>query len=164
MNDMTMDAPKRPTLLTVICILSFIGGAIGLWGGYAGAFTDFPQKRVEDSKTQLQEMIDQGGTDNPMIGLLEQGVAMNEKILEHAKPIGYSNLIVSLISLAGVWMMWNLKKTGFWLYLVAAIGGLASGFYFLGSDGLFANITTIGSTVVTVVFIILFGVNLKHMK
>ena len=164
MNDTTTGASKRPTLLTVICILSFIGGAIGLWGGYAGAFTDFPQKQVEDSKTQLQEMVDQVGTDHPMVDLLEQGVAMNEKTLEHAKPIGYSNLIVSLIGIAGVWMMWNLKKTGFWLYLLASIGGLASGFYFLGTDSLFANITTIGSTIITVVFIILFGVNLKHMS
>ena len=163
MTDMTMDAPKRPTMLTVICILSFIGGAIGLWGGYANAFTDFPQERVEESKVQLQEMIDQLGSDHPMIGMLEQGIAMNEKNLEHAKPIGYSNLVLSIISIAGVWLMWKLKKSGFWLYLVASIGGLISTFYFLGGDGLFANLTTIFTTVITVLFIILFAVNLKHM-
>ena len=110
-NNITTTPPgaaKRPTLLTVICILSFIGGAIGLWGGYANAFTDFPQKQVEESKNQLQEMTDQVGADSPMIGLLEDGLAMNEKNLENAKPIGYSNLVLSLISITGVWLMWNI--------------------------------------------------------
>lgn len=157
-------AAKRPTLLTVICILSFIGGAIGLWGGYANAFTDFPQKQVEESKNQLQEMTDQVGADSPMIGLLEDGLAMNEKNLENAKPIGYSNLVLSLIGITGVWLMWNLRKTGFWIYLVASVGGLTSAFYFLGGEGLFANITTILTTIITVIFIILFGVNVKHMR
>ena len=163
MTDMTMDAPKRPTMLTVLCILSFIGGAIGLWGGYASAFTDYPQKQVEESKVQLQGMIDQVGPDHPVIGIMEGSVALNEKNLEHAKPIGYSNLVISLIGLAGVWMMWKLKKTGFWLYLLASVAGLVSAFYFLGVDGLFAGITTIAATVITIVFVILYGVNVRHM-
>ncbi|HMZ49689.1 MAG TPA: hypothetical protein PLP28_11980, partial [Flavobacteriales bacterium] len=57
MTDMTMDAPKRPTLLTVLCILSFIGGILGLWDGYKNAFTDAPQKALEEAKAQVQESM-----------------------------------------------------------------------------------------------------------
>ena len=91
-------------------------------------------------------------------------IATAEKGDENAKTLGYSNLAFSLISLAGVWMMWNLKKTGFWLYLLASIGGLAVMFSVLGGGGLFANITSILAVVITAVFIILYGVNLKHMR
>ncbi|HMU15766.1 MAG TPA: hypothetical protein PKE53_17390 [Flavobacteriales bacterium] len=164
MTDMTMDAPKRPTLLTVLCILSFIGGILGLWDGYKNAFTDAPQKALEEAKAQVQESMDQLGSDNPMAGMMNDMIATAEKGVENAKTLGYSNLAFSLISLAGVWMMWNLKKTGFWLYLLASIGGLAVMFSVLGGGGLFANITSILAVVITAVFIILYGVNLKHMR
>jgi len=159
MTDMTMDAPKRPTLLTVLCILSF-----RLWDGYKNAFTDAPQKALEEAKAQVQESMDQLGSDNPMAGMMNDMIATAEKGVENAKTLGYSNLAFSLISLAGVWMMWNLKKTGFWLYLLASIGGLAVMFSVLGGGGLFANITSILAVVITAVFIILYGVNLKHMR
>lgn len=164
MSDMTMDAPKRPTLLTVICILSFIGGALGLWEGYKNAFTDAPAKDLEEAKVQIQESLEQLGADNPMAGMMEETLAMAEKSVENAKTLGYSNLAFSLISLVGVWLMWNLKKTGFWLYLLASVGGLVVMFSVLGGGGLFANITSIVAVIITVVFIILYGVNLKHMR
>ena len=44
------------------------------------------------------------------------------------------------------------------------IGGLAVMFSVLGGGGLFANITSILAVVITAVFIILYGVNLKHMR
>lgn len=164
MNDMTMDAPKRPTLLTVICILSFLGGAWGLWEGYKSAFTDAPQRDLEEAKVKIQESIDQMGADNPMAGMMDEMMAVAEKSVENAKTTGYSNLVFSLISLAGVWLMWNLKKMGFWLYLIASVGGLAVTFMVLGGGGLFANITSIVAVLITVLFLILYGVNLKHMR
>ena len=125
MNDMTMDAPKRPTLLTVICILSFLGGSYGLWEGYKSAFTDAPQRDLEEAKVKIQESLDQMGADNPMAGMMDEMMEVAEKTVENATTLGYSNIVFSLLSLAGVWLMWNLKKTGFWLYLVASVGSLA---------------------------------------
>ena len=164
MNDMTMDAPKRPTLLTVICILSFIMGAIGLWSGYMTAFTDKPQRDLEKMHVQNQEMIDQMGDANPMLTqTMESGIAMQENVVAHAKPMGYGGLVFSVISVIGVWLMWNLKKNGFWLYLLAAIGGLVIDFMYM-TGGLMANIGIGGGILITAVFVILYGVNLKHMR
>jgi hypothetical protein len=39
----------RPTFLTVLCILSFLMGAWGLWNGIEGAFTDQPQRDLEEA-------------------------------------------------------------------------------------------------------------------
>ena len=166
MNDTTTinGAAKRPTLLTVICILSFLGGAWGLWEGYKSAFTDAPQRELEKAQAQIQESADQMGADNPMADMLEEAIAMQEKAIEKAKPMGYANLVLSVLSIAGVWLMWNLKKTGFWLYLVASLGGLGVMFWVMGGGGLFANITSIVAVLFTIMFIILYGVNLKHMR
>ena len=166
MNDTTTTtgAATRPTLLTVICILSFLGGIWGLWEGYKGAFTDGPQRELEEAKAKLQESIEQMGADNPMAGMMEEAIDLQEKSMEKAKPMGYSNLAFSLISLAGVWLMWNLKKTGFWLYLLAALGGLGVMFWVMGGGGLLANIASLVAVLITIVFIILYGVNLKHMR
>lgn len=117
---------KRPTLLTVLCILSFIGGLYGLWEGYRSAFTDAPQRELEKARTQMQETIDQVGADHAMAGMMEEMIATTEKNVEQAKPMGYANIALSLLSLAGVWLMWNLKRMGFWLYLAASIRAIGS--------------------------------------
>lgn len=164
MNDPNTGAAKRPTLLTVICILSFIMGAIGLWTGYRSAFTDGPQKDLDKARAQSQEMLDQLGDSNPMMTeMMENSIRMQENMLEHAKPIGYSGLVMNLIGLVGIWLMWKLKKNGFWLYLLSTIGGTATGFMFM-EGGFFANLVIGFAVLISIIFVILYAVNLKHMR
>jgi len=158
---------QRPTLLTVICILSFIAGAFGLWSGFQNAFTDAPQRELEEAKAQIQESMDQMGdaaASNPMVSrMMEDGLAMAKTAAEKAKPIGYTNLALTLLGLLGVWQMWNLKKNGFWLYLIASIGGLIAPLVFLGTS--MVAIMSVGLIgLISIVFIILYAVNLKHMS
>jgi hypothetical protein len=140
MNEMNTGASQRPTLLTVICILSFIAGVWGLWGGIQSAFTDAPQREFEE----------------------DSAMVMAEKSVEKAVPMGYTNIALSLLSLVGVWLMWNLKKNGFWIYVVAAVGGLVVPMVFLGG-GLLTALGVGFMGLISVVFIILYAVNLKHM-
>jgi hypothetical protein len=58
--------------------------------------------------------------------------------------------------------MWNLKKNGFWIYVVAAVGGLVVPMVFLGG-GLLTALGVGFMGLISVVFIILYAVNLKHM-
>ena len=163
-NTATMGAPPaRPTLLTVICILSFIAGIWGIYGGIKGLTTDqtaamaVQQQKMEEARAQLGDKAD--GIAGRM---LDSSMAIAQKAADNAKPIGICDIIISLISLLGVWMMWNLKKSGFWLYLLAAIGGLVVPLVYLGG-GLVA-IASVGlGGLVTLVFIILYAVNLKYM-
>lgn len=164
MNDPMTGAPARPTLLTVICILSFIAGAFGLWGGIRDAFTDAPQKAVEEARTKMDEAMAQMGDEgNEMVSkMMESAISMAEKSAENAKPLGISGIVLAVLSLLGVWQMWNLKKSGFWLYLVASVAGLIVPMVFLGG-GLMTLIGVGFMGFITIVFVILYAVNLKHM-
>jgi hypothetical protein len=157
-------APQRPTLLTVICILSFIAGAFSLWSGFQNAFTDAPQQAVEEAKAKMEEAMAQMGDQGmPMVQeMMESTITMAEKAAENAKPMGYGEIALALLSLFGVWNMWNLKKNGFWMYVAASVGGLVMPLVFLGG-GLMTIIGLGFGGLISIVFIILYAVNLKHM-
>ena len=75
---------------------------------------------------------------------------------------GIAGIVLSLLSVSGVWLMWNLKKSGFWLYLLATIGGLVVPLIFLGGGWLaLASVGFVGFF--SLIFIILYAVNLKYM-
>ncbi|MCB9179082.1 MAG: hypothetical protein H6590_06630 [Flavobacteriales bacterium] len=158
-------AKQRPTLLTILCILSFIFGAFGLYSGFSTAFTDQPKQDYEEAKVEMEKQMAevQGPGAEMAQKMMDQALAMAEKQVENATPLGISGLLLSAISLLGVWMMWNLRKTGFWLYLVATIAGLIVPIVFLGASLMtFLGVGFMG--VIALIFIILYAVNLKHMS
>lgn len=156
---------QRPTLLTVICILSFIFGAWGLWDGVRTAFTDAPAQDLEEARVSMEEQMAalEGPGAEMAQSMMDQAITVAEKEVEQAMPIGISGLLLSALSLLGVWMMWNLKKTGFWLYVLASIGGLITPLVFLGAN----TVTIMGvglMGLIAIIFIVLYAVNLKHMS
>jgi CHASE2 domain-containing sensor protein len=162
------EAPAtRPTLLTIICILSFLFGIWGLYGGVQSAFTDKPQRDLETTKAELEKTLASPEVQGPgaeMVAKMgEQAIAIGEKSVENAKPIGYSSIVLSIVSLLGVWWMWNLQKKGFWLYTLATVVGLITPFIFLGG-GMMTLLGVGFLAVISIIFVILYAVNLKHMR
>ena len=159
------DTPaQRPTFLTVLCILSFIGGTWGVIDGYRTGFTDKAQQDLEKARTAIEEAMDTMGDGGGFARrMMEEGMAMAELGAENAGPLGGSGLVLSLLGLAGVWMMWNLKRIGFWVYTVASLGGLIAPLAILGSSMLVIMSLGLGG-LFTLLFIILYAVNLKHMR
>lgn len=161
----TTTSGQRPTFLTVLCILSFIGGLWGIWDGVQNAFTDAPQKAVEEARTAIEDAMTQvegAGADFAM-GMMEEGLAMAESAAANAVPLGYIGLVTSLLSLLGVWFMWNLRKNGFYIYVVASLAGLFLPFVFLG----FSMVALMGLGVggfITILFIVLYAIHLKYMN
>jgi hypothetical protein len=100
---MTLNAGnKRPTFLKVLCILSFIGcGIMILFDLFAIIFS-----LIVDSGE-----INEADRNNPMHQAL---FFMAHTGNEHVK-----GLIVEMISLAGILLMWKLKKIGFIIYVIA---------------------------------------------
>jgi hypothetical protein len=68
-------------------------------------------------ETAMAELEGQGG--DFAVKMMESGMAMAETAAANAVPLGYIGLLASALSLLGVWMMWNLKRTGYWIYIVA---------------------------------------------
>lgn len=161
----TVRTPQRPTLLTVICILSFIAGLWGLWGGIRNAFTDKAERDLAEATTKMEEVKGQlEGQPGAAFAerMMDAAMRMAQKAAENARPMGYAGIALALLGLFGVWQMWNLRRSGFWSYLVAAIGGLLVPVIFLG--GGLMTIMSVGlGGLITIVFIILYALNLKHM-
>ncbi|MBL7983633.1 MAG: hypothetical protein JNM91_01480, partial [Flavobacteriales bacterium] len=95
-------------------------------------------------------------------GLMDGAMEMAEKAAANARSIGIATIVLSLISLFGVWKMWNLQKQGFWLYLLATIGGLIVPLIFLGFNMLALLSVGMGG-LVALIFVILYATQLKHM-
>lgn len=160
----TGTAPSaRPTLLTVICILSFIMGAWGIISNVMSITRDQTavlheaQAKMEEARAQL------GDQANGMAGkMMDSAMEMTQRAADNAKPMGIAGIILALLGLYGVWQMWNLRKSGFTWYLLATILGLASTIYFLG--GSMVAIASVGFVgFFSLIFIILYAVNLKYM-
>lgn len=125
---------KRPTFLTVLCILTFIGSGL----------------------TTLVFLL---GTMfiGAVAGILSS-IGMAELVTGGAALFAVLT-VLSAASLFGALQMWKLKKMGFYLYTGANIIGvfvpmmMVSAISFSAMDLLFP-----------VVFIVLYGLNLKHMS
>ena len=167
MNDLntpTMGvAPARPTLLTVICIISFIMGAIGIYSGVKNLTIDPVAEKAKLEQTMAEQMNTIGANANEMTDrLMASANEIGEKGIANHYPIGIAGIILSIVSIIGVWLMWNLKKNGFWLYLLATIGGLAVPLVYLGGGWLaLASVGLMGFF--SIIFVILYAVNLKYM-
>lgn len=133
--------PKRPTMLTVLCILTFIGSGMNLFSSLviAGFYDTF----VEIA-TEFAEKFNLPGMD----------------VIIEARPVFF---LISAIfyagSIAGAVLMLNLKKIGFHVYTTSQILLIITPMYFFHQsspgipDLLFAGI-----------FVWLYAMNLKILK
>jgi len=158
----------RPTFLTVICILTFIGSG---WGIISGITNYVSADTVGETKVQMEEAMDDAMDDMDDAEMSEEQLEMVENIIggftESITPDNIRNgalvsIFSCLLTLAGAILMWNLNKKGFYLYILG-IAILIVGMV-LVYGGLMGAITAVGSGFFGVVFIILYGVNLKEMN
>lgn len=163
MNAPAPGANARPTFLTVLCILSFIGGAWALIGGFMNLASPPMDEAMQEVQTKMDEATSELGDASPALsGMLDGAMEVAQKAAANAKKIGIANIVLALLSLFGVWKMWNLQKSGFTMYIIATLAGLAVPLVFIGTNWLAIASVGLGG-LIGVVFIILYGLNLKHM-
>lgn len=159
------ETSKRPTFLTVICILSFIGlgwrifsGIIGLiFSKFMGSLYSMYQGMMEKSMNNMGNMPPEASAK------IESMMNSSLKFVQHTPAINSVNLICSLIALAGVILMWNLRKTGFILYLIPEVIMVFFPLILVGFNFISAIMLVYG-IIFTGAFIIMYAVNLKAMK
>jgi hypothetical protein len=133
--------PKRPTLLTALCFLTFLGSGLNLMSSLVIVLLFAQFKAVIENTKQLFNLP---GID----------------ILLNARPaFFFFNAVFYALSLGGAILMWRLKKAGFHLYTVAQILLIISPMYFLKIPG-----PLITDLVLSGIFIILYGLHLKIMS
>ncbi|MBU0487706.1 MAG: hypothetical protein KKD31_07120 [Bacteroidetes bacterium] len=134
-NNTNAAQAKRPVFLTVLCILTFIGSGLGFLG-------------------YLFLLIGVGAILGSIPGMGGGAGAMGMGLL-------VALTILPALSLIGAIMMMKMKKTGFYLYAAANVILLfipyAFGMPFMANAFILPFLITAG-------FIVMYGVNLKHMS
>jgi len=135
----------RPAFLKVLCILTWVGSGMGLISGLMSIL------RPEN---------------------VDFGDASLNGVMEKMKMIQYAGLACSVLCILGSVMMWQLKKAGFFIYLIGELAPIVLSFIILGSltstggaitGGIAAAAGVIGA-IFPVAFVIMYAANLKHMK
>ena len=158
--------PARPTFLTVLCILTFIGSGWGIVSGiitYATAASKAKEMVVTQQKSAEDlKKNDQKGEGS---GIAQKMVSSMSVFTEgNLKKAGIAGMVSALLCLAGAFMMWKLNKNGYYIYILGTLAGIASPFMIYGSDNIISIMSSIMVGFVGIVFVILYGVNLKYMK
>lgn len=145
----------RPVFLTVLCILSFIGSSLGFIGAIWGYVS------VKASAELYQNMGNAEGEDP--LGVMSSVQDSLLKAVENAVPNLIIGLTCSILCLVGALMMWKLNKKGIFIY---ALGELAQPItaFVLSGGGLIGGIGAAFSLIVAIVFVVLYGMNYKHLK
>ena len=165
LDENVLTTPERPQFLQVLCILSFIGCGIMLLLGLFGLRNLFmtPEEILMSPNIQaLKEMSPES----------YQNVVDS---MEFKNISAITGILFPALSLIGAILMWNLKKTGFFLYLagellpyiiIAATSGFASMTHMGGMMEEYQSMINVVLVLVVVfdfVFIILYALNLKRM-
>jgi hypothetical protein len=169
-----MAAPKRPTFLTVLCILSFIGCGFGIFSGISGYFTNKAAAKAgmgAEVSQQINTAMDEAMANSEMS---ESERAMAEKLTSafSSEGLNFDNLatsslvvgIMSIVCLAGVFLMWQLKRMGFFIYVVGQVVSVAAPFIWSSGLGAFGDLFAMLGAIFPVIFILLYALNLKHMR
>jgi hypothetical protein len=147
---------KRPQFITVLCILTWIGCGIGLIAsvmGYfavqtAGAMMDVAAASDPDAMNMAASMP---GMEEAMNAMKYAGISLGMGVLG------------AILCFAGSMMMWKLKKTGFYVYVAGQIIPLVVSAVLIGASA-FGGAALVMGAIFPILFIVLYGLNLKHMS
>lgn len=167
MNDLLEDGydaglqKKRPVFITVLCILTFVSCGFtfisALWRLASGNNTEESMAKLK-SMPQFQD------------GISEKMAEGIEKMTEWQSTADLLALGNVALCLAGALLMWKLRKSGFYLYVVGQVLPFISlfGMYSVVQNipilGMAMLITSIFAALFAVAFVIMYAVNLKHMR
>ena len=135
---------ERPVFLKVLCILSWIGSGIQIF--VYTLYSIFINESVKQEMYNLlpnQEMVD-----------------MYKDIFNLMDKTSIWYLILYLGNVAFVYMIWNFKKMGFYGYCLIQVLILLVPY----SVNPFDFNQLLLSAIFPIIFIVLYGVNLKHLR
>lgn len=155
----------RPTFLTVLCILTFIGSGFGIYSAVTNyTSAGFASEVTKDAMETAKDQIDEAAND-------EKGAELANKILDNVtsnitedkiKNNAVASGIAAILTLVGAILMWGLNKKGFYIYVAGTIVSIVApmviyeGFMGLLGSGAIAFFG--------IIFVVLYFLNLKHMR
>ena len=163
---------KRPTLLTVLCILTFVGSGwavlSNIWSySKANETAAVFSKNIiyaQDSLSNKDSVsLNHGRRNKNLFGEKMMHSVSKLMTVDNIRKTAIGTIFASLFTLIGALMMWWLNKKGFYLYILGVVIGLAIPFYLYGGNLVAVGISSV-SGFFGLVFIALYALNLKSMK
>ena len=165
-NDSDEFNPKNevPSFLKVLCVLSLINIVFGFFPAIISVFSDQANAQVEFEQqiSQMNEMFS-SFEEMPQNFAGEMTEFLNAKkmnlLLENSFLV-----MIFLLEAYGVWLMFKLKRKGFALYVISQVVLVILNFAIYPSSNIFTTATLASLIITSILFVVLYWLNLKHMK
>ena len=155
---------KRGQTLKVMCILSWIWiglMTVSLLAGLVGGPLTAEELEIEKVKVLEQitpEVIEMLGPE-----FVEENIMILEKSNELFYTISGLSLANFVLGFYGVYLMYNLKKKGFYYYLIYSVVPIISSLAFFGT-GLMMTLGAVFLAFFSLIFCLIYGFQLKRMS
>ena len=154
----------RPTFLTILCVLTFLGSAFGIYSAItnytaAGLASGVTQEALETAKDQIDEQAQDEESAEIVNKIMDSvsGDLSEEKIKNSALASGIANIL----TLIGAVLMWGLNKKGFFLYIAGTLVAIVAPLVIY--DGFLGFIGSGMIAFMGIIFCVLYFLNVKHM-
>jgi hypothetical protein len=155
----------RPTFLTVLCIISFVGLGFSILNNISSLLLSSTGSWLYSMmQNNLEMALQETSKSDPGSALLLEHIFDAILRLFEVLPL-FSSLILActVVALLGVFFMWNLNKVGFYLYTGAKVVMIFIPILLLGYNFL-SVMLALWAFFGAAVFVTLYGLNLKVMK
>jgi hypothetical protein len=117
---------------------------------------------MAEQMESIQILREQGADDvaEMILTAVDMTIYQNSEVFY---PFHLATLLSLLIGVVGIVLMYQLRKIGFHLYVVYSILPILWLYIFLPGDKI-PNFLVFGSLFISLLFVILYAINLKHMK
>tara|TARA_B100000609_G_C17085980_1_gene366686 strand:+ start:82 stop:600 length:519 start_codon:yes stop_codon:yes gene_type:complete len=160
-NEEPFQGSKRPSFLTVLCILSGIYILLGLIGSIQNSFTNMEaqQEQLDQSLEMISDLYSQLGVDENLFDQINNYIQVKSDNLKFESLL---NLVFLLIEGIGVYFMFLLQRRGFFVYLGAQVGFVIIPVIIQGLN-MFSMAEMGVGLFFSGLFVLLYGLNLKHL-
>ena len=149
-----------PGMLNVLTILTFIGCGLA----YISSVWGYVQNNDPDKQLQkLNEAREKVGDSGFGAKMIESSIDMVQKSYENRYLLLISSLVFTTFCLIGALQMRKFKKSGYYYYLVGELAPIVLMAGLFGSS-FFGAISLLFAAVISVVFVILYSTQLKHLN
>ena len=151
----------RSQFLTILCVFSFLSCG---WGIVESSIAlRSPDRVAETPFTGHKPAGEAADRRNPRTFYEDSGANSDNPTPEDpyvVQRLSFSQLLYSIITLAGVVLMFRLRRVGFYIYVAGTLLGLALPLYFVGLAGFGTSFGVFFS----VIFAVMYGFCLREMK
>ncbi|MNJ85646.1 hypothetical protein D3C87_31210 [compost metagenome] len=165
-NEPQEEPVKRPVLLTVLCILSFIVVGFGLLGVLLSLAGGEPTpETIEKSYNQMMQTASDNRDQNLVFvaDMFEQMAEVTSYQQNNYWLVLLVNAVTSGTGFAGVLMMFKGRKLGFHLYIIYSLLSFG-GIFLIMPPHIDPLSSAIMSLIFSGVFVFLYALNLKWMN